>query len=161
MKKIIVLVVVSLFCTGIMFAQEAASGPKTDNKIFGVQTGFVAGQNLTTEDTVSGRDFALFFTLSDSMQIGFRSITDLLADDASLFNLSYFFTEKISLDLMVGSTVTGGNTAAGLDVSFAIVKSVSPDTFSTTLKLEAGYLFDETDVAGGAVFGGLVGTIGY
>ena len=168
MKKIVVLLILCIFTAGFVFAQEeteapAPSGPKTDNKLFGIKTGFVAGQNMDTQETVSGRDFALFFTLSDSMEIGFRTITDILNTDVMLFDLCYFMGEKISIDIMAGSTTDAANeTAAGIDVGFAIVKTSGESAFSSSLKLEAGYLFEAgAGVAAGAVFAGLVGNIGY
>jgi hypothetical protein len=159
-KTVVILIVLALLVPAFAMAQERGN---TDNRIFGVQVGFLGGYDLSTDDTVVGRDFGLFFTLSEAMQVGFRSISGVIAPatDAMFFDLSYFLTPKISVDMMIGNAGALG-TAGGIDAGYAILKSETSDVFSSTLKLKAGYIFEETNGIGeGVIIAGLVGSIGY
>jgi len=157
-KTVLLLIVLSLLVPAFAMAQERGD---TDNRIFGVQVGFLGAYNLAAEDTLVGRDFGVFFTVSDSLQVGFRSITNVIAPQAVFLDLGYLLTPQISFDLMIGTTGPA-NAAAGIDIGYAIVKSSSDDVFSSTLKLKAGYLFEQTNgIAEGAIIAGLVGSIGY
>ncbi|MFW6344694.1 MAG: hypothetical protein ACOC2B_08115, partial [Sediminispirochaetaceae bacterium] len=112
------------------------------------------------DGAVAGQDFGLNFTLNESMQIGFRSVTDLLAADASLLNFGYFLSPQLGLDLMVGSD--GTNIVGGADAFFYIFKSEGDDVFSSSLKMKAGYIFAENlGIENGVINAGLIGTVGY
>jgi len=156
-KYLILLVVLALIVPMAASAQDAGN---TENRIFGVHFGFVGGYDLTTEDTVAGRDFGLNFTLSDSMQIGFRSVMGLLsAGDAALLNFGYFLAPNLAIELMVGDA--DGNIAGGVDAAMYLFKS-EDEVFSSSLKMKAGYIFeDNTGIDGGVINAGLIGTVGY
>ncbi len=157
-KTVLLMIVLALLVPALAMAQEQGN---TDNQLFGVQIGFLGGYNLAVDDTVVGRDFGLFFTVTDAMQVGFRSITNVIAPSAVFIDLGYFLSPSISVDLMVG-TAGAGNAAGGLDVGYTILKSSTEDVISSVLKLKAGYLFEQTNgIAEGAITAGLVGSIGY
>ncbi|MCF7949990.1 MAG: hypothetical protein K9M94_15485 [Spirochaetia bacterium] len=161
MKKL--LVVMFLLALVVPLTVSAQS---VDNEIFGMEFGFLGGYNLAADETVVGNDFALKFTLSDSMQLGFRSISFPGATvpvgglDYSFLNFTYFLMPQVSIDMMVGSEATNG-LAGGVDAAFTLFSSDDDEAFSSGLKVKAGYIFDETGVDNGVMNAGLVGSIGY
>ncbi len=159
MKKYLILfVVLALMVPMVASAQNDGN---TENQIFGVHFGFVGGYDLNTDGAVAGQDFGLNFTLNESMQIGFRSVSDLLTTgDAALLNFGYFLSPQLGLDLMVGSD--GTSIVGGADAFFYIFKSEGDDVFSSSLKMKAGYIFDEASgIDSGVINAGLIGTVGY
>ena len=159
MKKIVTLVImVGMVLSLAAYAQETG---KTDSRVVGIQTGFVAGYNFNSSASVVGRDFGLRFTLNDSMQFGFRVMDGLTAASAVLLDFSYFLDPKMSVDVMAG-TEGAGNMAAAVDFNYMVFRSVSEGRFSSSLKLKAGYLFDQTNgIGGGVLNAGLLGSVGY
>jgi hypothetical protein len=156
-KTVLVLLVMAMLIPSFAGAQEAG---KAENKIFNVQLGLLGGYNLGTEDTGAGRDFCLNITLSDQLQVGFRSITNLIAANSVFLNLSYFLTPQLNLDILVGNDGLG-NLAGGIDAGYTIFKG-GKDAFTSTLKAKAGYIFEEGNGIGeGAILFGLVSSIGY
>jgi len=164
MKKLLVVMFLLALIVPLTVSAQSA-----DNEIFGVQFGFLGGYNLNTDETVVGNDFVLKFTLSDSMQLGFRSISfpDTVAPanplGYSFLNFSYFMMPQVSFDVMVGSETAGATTelAGGMEAAFILFKSAD-EAFSSALKVKAGYLFDAANgVENGVINAGLVGSIGY
>ena len=161
MKKLLVVMFLLALIVPLTVSAQSA-----DNEIFGVQFGFLGGYNLNADETLVGRDFVLKFTLSDSMQMGFRSISFPGAAAPagglaySFLNFTYFLMPQVSIDVMVGSEATNG-LAGGVDAAFNIFSS-EDEAFSSALKVKAGYLFDSTfGVENGVINAGLVGSIGY
>jgi len=159
MKKLLVVMFLLALIVPLTVSAQSA-----DNEIFGVQFGFLGGYNLNTDETVVGNDFVLKFTLSDSMQMGFRSISfpgATPALDYSFLNFSYFMMPQVSFDMMVGTETTSGDLAGGMEAAFILFSSAD-EAFSSALKVKAGYLFDATNgVENGVVNAGLIGSIGY
>lgn len=162
MKKLLVVMVLLALVVPLTVSAQSA-----DNEIFGVQFGFLGGYNLAGDETVVGRDFVLKFTLSDSMQLGFRSIsfpgttTPAAGLAYSFLNFSYFLIPQVSIDVMVGSETNANVLAGGVDAAFTLFSS-EEEAFSSALKVKAGYLFDATNgVENGVINAGLVGSIGY
>ncbi|MBN1647838.1 MAG: hypothetical protein JW874_07385 [Spirochaetales bacterium] len=168
MKKILVLLTVfTLLVPTFVAAQDAdndddkAKSVKTVNRIFGISIGFIGGYDLATEELVAGRDFMFSFTLVNTIEIGFRAISGLLSTgDVAMFDFGYYLVPRLCIDLMVGSD--GANMAAMLDVSYALLRSKDEDIFRSSLKLQAGYIFETGNgIDSGVICAGLVGSIGY
>ncbi len=155
-KTFLIAAVVILLVPVLLSAQEMGNA---DHRLFGVQVGFVAGYDLDTDDVVVGRDYGMNFTLSESLQIGFRSISGLLAADAILVDFAYYLNPNIAFDLMVGDN--GGDFTAGMEAAYLLFRSPPDEVFSSALKLKAGYLFDVNGIDLGVMNFGLIGTLGY
>jgi hypothetical protein len=167
MKKTVILVIlVALLVPSFVSAQEAG---KAEHQLFGIETGFVAGYDMNADDTVTGREFRLFFTLSESMELGFRTVDGILYDTtdvayvgATLLDFAYFLSPTVSIDVLVGqSGAIAPLVAGGVDANLILFRSAPDDVFSTSLKLKAGYLFDEDGIAEGTLNAGLIGSVGY
>lgn len=157
-KTVVVLLILAVIAPAMVMAQEAGNA---DNRIFGIQTGFVGGYDLNTNTSVAGRDFGVFFTLNPSMQAGVRVMESVLSTGtAVMFDFGYFLTPQIGLDVMVGHD--GASIAGAFDAAFTIIRSGSEAPFSSNLKIKAGYIFDQASgIEKGVINAGLVGTIGY
>jgi hypothetical protein len=157
-KTMIFLLLIALLLPAALSAQEAGN---TDNRIFGIQTGFVGGYDLLNGISVAGRDFGIFFTLNGSMQAGLRVMESVLSTGtAVMFDFGYFFTPQIGIDVMVGSDTA--SIVGAMDAAFTIFRSGDDSPFSSNLKIKAGYIFDQgSGIENGVINAGLVGTIGY
>jgi hypothetical protein len=162
MKKVLVLLfVLALMVPTLVTGQDAGN---TDNRIFGIHIGFVGGYDLLNDDSIVARDFGLNFTLSESIQLGFRSIGDLRAVapafSATLLDFGYYLTPNICVDMLVGSD--GANVVGGLEAAYVLFRSEGDDVFRSSLKLKAGYLFEDANgIDSGVINAGLIGTVGY
>ena len=162
MKKVLILLVVLALMVPVLASGQDAGN--TDNRVFGIHIGFVGGYDLLSDETIVARDFGLNFTVSESIQVGFRSIGDLRAApgtfNATLLDFGYFLTPEICINMLVGSD--GTEVAGGLEAAYVLFRSDSGDAFSSSLKLKAGYLFENGNgIDSGVINAGLIGTVGY
>ncbi len=165
MKKLLFLLILLAFLMPVITSAQAAdnSGSQngTNNRIFGIHIGFIGGYDLLNNSMAIGRDFGLNFTLNKSIQLGFRSITDLLSTgDAVLLDFGYYIIPELCVDVMVGSD--GTNLAAALDAAYIPFYSKADEIFRSSLRIKVGYIFETANgIDSGVINAGLVGTIGY
>ena len=158
MKKTVLLTVaVVLLVSGALFAQN------TDHRVLGMELGFVAGYDLGASDTFAGHSFSLMLAVNDSMQFGIKAVDGNVqtvgANNYVLMSAEYFLSPEMGVEVMAGQGP--GDVGGGANFFFNILKSSSESSFSSALKVQAGYMFDATDgVTNGTINGGLVGSFG-
>ncbi len=162
MKRTVLLTVaLLLLVSGALFAQN------TDNRVFGMELGFLAGYDLgPTSESFAGRTFAFHVPVSDSMQFGVKAVRGTVQTvgvmNYVLMSAQYFLSPQLGVEVMAGQENNLNNdVAGGANVFFSILKSQSEEGLSSSLKAQAGYLFDVTEgLAEGTLNFGLVGSFG-
>jgi hypothetical protein len=164
MKKTVLLTVaVLLLVSGALFAQN------TDHRVLGMELGFVAGYDLGASDTFAGRTFSFMVPVNESMQFGFKAVNGTIqgvgGTGYALMSGEYFLSPELGIEIMAGveNVIYAPNAeiGGGANVFFNIVKNTPENGFRSTLRVQAGYLFDVADgIASGTLNAGLVGTFG-
>ena len=160
MKRTVLLTVaLLLLVSGALFAQN------TDNRVFGMELGFLAGYDLGASDSFAGRTFAFYVPVSDSMQFGMKAVDGTVQPAGNinyiLMSAQYYLSPQLGVEMLVGRETNVGDVGGGANVFFSILKSQPEDGFSSSLKAQAGYLFEATNgVAQGTLNFGLVGSFG-
>jgi hypothetical protein len=150
-----------LLVSGALFAQN------TDHRVFGMEMGFLAGYDLGQSDTFSGRTFSFFLPVSDSMQFGLEAITGnvnstpIVSINYVLVSAQYFLSPKLGVEMLAGQETNVTDVGGGANVFFNILKNQPENGFSSSLKVQGGYLFEAgTGVDNGTLNFGLVGSFG-
>ncbi|TVQ26138.1 MAG: hypothetical protein EA383_06315 [Spirochaetaceae bacterium] len=137
----------------------------TESRLFNVEMGFLAGYDFGAEETVTGSSTALNLAILENAEIGFVRVSFssddgvAVADTYNLLRFNYFFTQQLSLSLASGAE--SGSAAGSLGGNFLLVRSIPEDGFSSTMKINVQYLFNEAAGIGDGTLGiSLLGTIG-
>jgi hypothetical protein len=161
MKKTVLLTAaLLLLVSGALFAQN------TDHRVFGMEVGFLGGYDLGASDTFAGRTFSFLLPVSDSMQFGLKAVNGTIQTAGGtgyvLMSAEYFLSPQLGVELLAGQeNLLNNDVAGGANVFFNIMKNNPESGLSSSLKVQAGYLFDATDgVANGTLNVGLVGSFG-
>jgi len=144
--------ILALFGVSGVFAQDApgATGSlATDNRVLGIEAGFLAGFRLADSELVVGQSFSLNLTVARNVQVGFT--TNNLsgagnADTYGLLKIAYFLTPQLGFNIAVGTAALGIPAATapaiGAGVFFNAFTNKAEDAFSTALKFKLDYLAD-------------------
>jgi hypothetical protein len=159
MKRIVLVMAVLVLIAGAVAAQN------TDHRVFGLELGVIGGYDVGAEEPLSGRVFSFVIPVNDSLQFGVAAIDATISTAPPTGNAyvmmtaEYFITPELGVQLLSGSgpQEIGG----GLNVFFNILKNQPEDSLSSSLRAQAGYLFDTTDgVDNGSINLGLVASVG-
>lgn len=136
----------------------------TESRLFNIETGFLAGYDFGAEETVTGTSTALNLAILENAEIGFVRVsfsddTGAVADTYNLLRFNYFFTQQLSVSLASGAE--SGSAAGSIGGNFILVRSIPDNGFSSTMKINVQYLFNEAAGIGDGTLGiSLLGTIG-
>jgi hypothetical protein len=158
MKRLVASVVLMmLLCVAIAGAQQ------TDSQILGIELGFAGGYRLADNELVGGQTFGLNLTVAPSFQAGLHTASVSgagVTNNYGLFGLSYFLTQSLGMNVLVGAT-TAGDVAGGVGMFFNLFKSQNEGSFSSALKIKLQYLFNVADgIAGGSILLGVSSAFG-
>jgi len=160
MKRTVLLTVaLLLLVSGALFAQN------TDNRVFGMELGFLAGYDLGQDDTFAGRTFSFLLPVGNSMQFGLKTVNGTVQAAVPinyiLMSAQYYLSSKLGVEMLAGQETNVTDVGGGANVFFNILKSKPEDSLSSSLKVQGGYLFEAgTGVTNGTVNFGLVGSFG-
>ena len=161
--------IVALFGVSGLWAQAAeAAGAATDNRVLGIEAGFLAGYRLADSELVVGQSFSLNLTVAKNVQVGFTSNNlqgAAAADTYGLLKIAYFLTPQLGFNIAVGTATLGlpaaTAPATGAGVFFNAFTNKSEDAFSTALKFKLDYLADTNQgIASGTIAFGLSAVFG-
>ena len=140
--------IVALFGVSGLWAQ--AGEVATDNRVLGIEAGFLAGYRLADSELVVGQSFSLNLTVARNVQVGFASHNlrgAAAADTYGLLKIAYFLTPQLGFNIAVGTANLGPPPATtapaiGAGVFFNAFTNKSEEAFSTALKFKLDYLAD-------------------
>jgi hypothetical protein len=103
--------------------------------------------------------------VNESMQFGFKAVNGTIQGVGlmgyALMSGEYFLSPELGIEIMAGQETQANEIGGGANVFFNIVKNTPENGFRSTLRVQAGYLFDVADgIASGTLNAGLVGTFG-
>jgi hypothetical protein len=151
MKRVMASVVVLLLLGAAIAGAQEQSG----TQIVEIELGFVGGYRLAQPELVGGQSFGLNLAVGPNFMAGVQavSVTGPGGTDAyGMFGLSYLFGQSLGLSVLAGGT-GGGSVSGGLMMFFNLFQNQDSNTFTSALKLKAGYLFN---VAAGIADGSIV-----
>ncbi len=165
-RALLATALVALLGVGGLWAQ--AGDVATDNRVLGIEAGFLAGYRLADNELVVGQSFSLNLTVARNVQVGFT--TNKLrgaaaADTYGLLKIAYFLTPQLGFDIAVGTGALGlppaTAPAIGAGVFFNAFTNKSEDAFSTALKFKLNYLADTNQgIDSGTIVFGLSAVFG-
>mgnify|MGYP006305148485 CR=1 FL=1 len=141
--------IIMLFGVSGLWAQEQEVA--TDNRVLGIEAGFLAGYRLADSELVVGQSFSLNLTVAQNVQVGFTTNNlqgAAAADMYALLKIAYFLTPQLGFNIAVGTANLGVPAppvtapAIGAGVFFNAFTNKSTDAFSTALKFKLDYLAD-------------------
>lgn len=139
--------IVALFGVSGLWAQAGEAA--TDNRVLGIEAGFLAGYRLADSELVVGQSFSLNLTVARNVQVGFAShnLRGAAATDTyGLLKIAYFLTPQLGFNIAVGTATLGlpiaTAPAIGAGVFFNAFTNKSEEAFSTALKFKLDYLAD-------------------
>ena len=158
--------VCSLWAQTPSAAADAESA--TDNRVLGIEAGFLAGYRLADSELVVGQSFSLNLTVARNVQVGFTTNNlsgAAAADTYGLLKIAYFLTPQLGFNVAVGTASLGIPAATapaiGAGVFFNAFTTKSTDAFSTALKFKLDYLADMNQgIAKGTIGFGLSAVFG-
>jgi hypothetical protein len=167
LKRVTVLVGL-LLIIGAVGVWAQADEVATDNRVLGIEAGFIAGYRLADSELVVGQSFALNLTVANNVQVGFNSAQlqgAAVLDTYGLLKIAYFVSPQLGFNIAVGTaTVTAAATttpAVGAGVFFNAFENKAEDAFSTALKFKLDYLADMSQgIDQGTIAFGLSGVFG-
>ena len=159
MKRVVASIAVLL----LLGAAVAGAQEQAGNQVFEIELGFVGGYRLAQPELVGGQSFGLNLAVASNFMAGLQAVSVTGpggTDRYGMFGLSYLIGQSLGLSVLAGGT-GAGSVAGGVMMFFDLFQSQDANTFTSALRLKAGYLFNvAAGIAGGSIVLGVSSAFG-